>query len=441
MNTVLILGAGMVTAPMVDYLLQQPDIRIILADMVPEKAAAVIAGRKNASAEKMDVNDQEHLLGLIAKADIVVSLVPYTYHPLVAKLCIEAGKPLVTASYVSDAMRQLDSDAREKGLILLNEIGLDPGIDHMSAMRIINDVKDNGGSLSSFYSYCGGLPAPDANTNPFGYKFSWSPRGVVLAGRNAAQYRKDNDVVSVANADLFSHTWPLDFDGIGTLEAYPNRDSLPYLDLYGLGDIATLYRGTLRYPGWCETWLLISRSGLLNLAERNDLDGRTFNNLLADITGLQPGPGLKAAFAERFGVSHDALSINNLEWLGLFSDEQVPADQNTVLDVLSARLLEKMQYAPGERDMIVLHHEFTAEYPDRPGEKITSTLIAYGDPKGNSAMARTVSLPAAIAVKLILQKRIRLTGVQIPVMPEIYDPVLHELADMGIAFTEKTVTA
>ncbi|MBN2414803.1 saccharopine dehydrogenase NADP-binding domain-containing protein [bacterium] len=441
MHTVLILGAGMVTAPMVDYLSRQPDMRILLADVAPEKAEAIIAGRRNAVAEKLDVTDRDHLKNLVARADIVVSLVPYTYHPLVAGLCIEAGKPMVTASYVSDAMRRLDSAARAKGIILLNEIGLDPGIDHMSAMRIIHGVKEKGGTISSFYSYCGGLPAPDANTNPLGYKFSWSPRGVVLAGRNAAQYRKNNAVVTVENADLFAHTWMLEFEGIGKLEAYPNRDSLPYLDLYGLGDAASLYRGTLRYPGWCDSWLLISRSGLLDLKERSDLDGRTFNSLVADVTGLPPGPELKSAFARRFNVAENAPAVTNLEWLGLFSGETVPAGQKTVLDILSAQLLKHMQYDPGERDMIVLHHEFIADYPQKRTEKITSTLIAYGEPGGDSSMARTVSLPAAIAVKLILENRISLTGVQIPVTPEIYDPVLDELTDMGISFSEKTMTA
>ena len=435
MKNVLILGAGMVTRPMVDYLLKHDNIAVTLADVDPAKAKAIIDGRENGCTANLDVNDKPGLSALIEKADLVVSLVPYTFHPLVAELCIAAKKNLVTASYVSPAMQAMDQAAKDAGILIMNEIGLDPGIDHMSAMRIIHDVEDRGGKVKSFYSYCGGLPAPDANTNPLGYKFSWSPRGVVLAGRNSAQYLKEGSAVEIASADLFTHTWKLDFDTVGTLCAYPNRDSMPYREIYGLKGIDTLYRGTLRYPGWCETWKALVDIGFLSLDKRDDLSGKTFKELTADLAGVDAEGDVRAALAQKFNIT-DAGILDRMAWLGLFSDEKV-ADEETVLDVLSAQLLVKMQYDEGERDMIVLHHDFLAEFPDGSTKKITSTLVDYGIPGGDSAMARTVSLPAAIAVRLILEEQIDLKGVHIPVDPAIYEPVLDELETLGIAFEEK----
>ncbi len=436
MPHVLILGAGMVTHPMVDYLLEQPDIFVSLADVDKEKALAMIAGRDRGSAFGLDVNNKEQMKSLISGADLVISLVPYTFHPLVARLCLEEGKNMVTASYVSDEMKSLDRAARERGIIILNEIGLDPGIDHMSAMRIIDGVKSEGGSVKSFYSYCGGLPAPDSNNNPLGYKFSWSPRGVVLAGRNSARYLKNGKIVEVDSAELFSHTWKLSFSSIGELEAYPNRDSIPYLQLYGLEGIDSLYRGTLRYPGWCETWQLLSSLGYLDLEERHDPPGTTLADITAGLAGSRSSGEAKKAVCDRFRLAEDSPAIGNLEWLGLFSPDPPPPDQPTLLDILSFLLLKKMVYGKGERDMIVLHHEFIASFPEKK-ERITSTLTSFGDPGGHSAMARTVSLPAAIAAHLILENRITLRGVQIPVHPSIYNPVLQKLEKMDIVCTEK----
>ena len=435
MKNVLILGAGMVTRPMVDYLLRHDAISVTLADVDPAKARALIGDHPRGKSAVMDVKNRPALAELISQADLVVSLVPYIYHPVVAEICIEKKINMVTASYVSPAMKAMDQAAKDAGILILNEIGLDPGIDHMSAMRIIHDVEARGGRIKSFHSYCGGLPAPDANTNPLGYKFSWSPRGVVLAGRNSAQYLKDGAKVEIPSADLFTHTWNLQFDGVGSLTAYPNRDSMPYREIYGLKDVETLYRGTLRYPGWCETWKALVDLGYLNLDERNDLAGKTFAQLTLELAGAKENP--REAVAQKCSIQDEAV-LDRMAWLGLFSDETV-SDQPTVLDVLSARLLEKMQYAPGERDMIVLYHDFEAEYADGHSKKITSTLVDFGVPGGDSAMARTVSLPAAIAVRLILEGKIQLTGVHIPVMPAVYEPVLDELETLGIVFEEKVL--
>jgi len=356
----------------------------------------------------------------------------------VAQQCLELGKHMITTSYVKEAMRALDRTVRQKGLIFLNEIGLDPGIDHMSAMKIIHNVENRGGRVVSFYSYCGGLPAPEANTNPFGYKFSWSPRGVVLAGKNNGRYLKDGKEISVPSEDLFSHTWTIEVEGVGELVAYPNRDSIPYIETYGLKDAKTMFRGTLRNPGWCETWKKMVDLGLLDEKEKTGWKGKTYAQFIRTFV-KNPTPDLRTDLARQLNIPEGSEILDRFEWLGLLSDEVLPVETSSPLDILANRLLEKMPYEEGERDMIVLHHEFIAEYPQLPArEKITSTLVDFGIPHGDSAMSRTVSLPAAIAAKMILHGQIETTGVHIPVLPEIYEPVLEELEELNITFKERT---
>jgi len=342
---------------------------------------------------------------------------------------------MVTASYVKDDMRALDNQARTAGVVLLNEIGVDPGIDHMSAMRVIDHIRSNGGELESFTSYCGGLPAPDANDNPFGYKFSWSPRGVVLAGKNPARHLKDGRIIDIPGEDLFANNWLVEIEGFGELEAYPNRDSLPYIDTYGIHGVKVMLRGTLRYPGWCETLKKIAELGLLDETDREDLAGITLAQFTSKM--VNSSDDLKSDVAKFLGVERGSAAISNLEWLGLFSDDPIVQGAKSPVDVLAGRMLEMMQYAPGERDMLVMQHEFVAKYPDRK-EKTVSTMIDYGIPDGDTSMSRTVGLPAAIATRLILEGKIDLTGVQVPVTPAIYEPVLDELESMGIRFRERT---
>ncbi len=436
MKKVLILGAGLVARALVHYLLAQEGFEVKVASRTLGKAQALVGDAKNGSAEQLDVENQVELERLIGEADLSISLLPYVYHPLVAKLCIKHKKAMVSASYVKEEMKALDVAARGAGIVLLNEIGVDPGIDHMSAMQVIDHIKTSGGKLVSFSSYCGGLPAPDANDNPFGYKFSWSPRGVILAGKNPAQYFKEGKVVSISGEDLFSHHWPVEIEGFGTLEGYPNRDSLPYIETYGVHGVNNMFRGTLRYPGWCETMNKISELGLLNEKERPDLAGLTFGEFTGRLID-SARDDLKGDLAAFLDVSPDSHVLSDLEWLGFLGDEPLPQAVHSPLDVLATRMLEKMRYAPGERDLLVMQHEFIARYPDRT-EKTTSTMIDYGIPHGDSSMCRLVGLPIAVAAKMILRGKIDLVGVQVPVVSEIYEPVLAELKQMGISFNEKT---
>jgi saccharopine dehydrogenase-like NADP-dependent oxidoreductase len=437
MKRILVLGAGLVSRPMVRYLLEVPDFEVSVASRTVSKAEELVGTHERGKAIAVNVDDDVALEKLVVGADIAVSLLPYTYHVKVANLCLKHRKPLVTTSYVSDAMRALDGPAKQAGLIFLNEIGLDPGIDHMSAMKIIHDVQKSGGKVASFMSYCGGLPAPEANDNPLGYKFSWSPKGVVMAGRNDARYLKDGKEVFVPGADLFGHRWPLKVADGYEFEAYPNRNSLPYIELYGLAGARTMFRGTLRNPGWCATLKAIADLGVL----KDD----AVKTGIAALTPAQwlrayvPGNGkLRADAAQKLGLDESDPVLDRFAWLGMFDEKPVGIPQGSNLDILAKLMLDRMAYRPGERDMVVLHHEFVAEYPGKAARRVYSTLIDCGIPNGDSAMARTVSLPAAIAVRMILQGQIRLTGVHIPVTPAVYEPVLAELARLGIECKERT---
>ena len=437
MKKILVLGAGMVAGPLIRYLLER-GYSLTVTSLVLEDAIRLLDGNENGKALTLDLSDEAALSELVAGHDLVISLVPYTFHPLVARYCLSHARNLITASYVSEEMAAFDADAQARGLIFLNEIGLDPGIDHMSAMRIIDDVHRRGGTVRHFRSYCGGLPAPEAADNPFGYKFSWAPRGVLLASRNNARYLRDSHVVETPAERLFRDMHLLHVPGGGDYEAYPNRDSLAYREIYGLSDdIRTLFRGTLRCLGWCDTMYNFAGIGLLDLTPRPSL-GTTYADYLRGLLDCGFDVDLLTAAARRMGVPIDSLPPRNLQWLGLLSDEPVGHDEIAPLDVLGQIMQEKLAYRPGERDLVVLFHEFKAWFADdKRYERLTSTLVDHGVPHGDSAMSRTVSLPAAIAARLILEGEIPQRGVRRPVHREIYDPILDELADLDIICKEE----
>jgi saccharopine dehydrogenase (NADP+, L-glutamate forming) len=436
MKRVLILGAGLVAKPLVRYLLDQPEFEVEVASRTVSKAIKLIDNHPNGIAKELNLKNEESLKSEVARADLVISMVPYSFHPKVAKYCIDFQKHMVTTSYVSEIMQNLDAEAKRAGILILNELGLDPGIDHMEAMRIIHEVEKKGGEITSFTSYCGGLPAPEANTNPFGYKFSWSPIGVLLAGKNSAQYFLDGQQVFIPSEDLFENYKIIPIEGLGDFEGYPNRNSLPYIDLYHIGSTRTMLRGTLRNLGWCQTMKKVVDLGLLD-EEEKEWTGMTHAGFLRSLMDVSGEADLKKALAERFGVAENADFIQRLEWLGLYEESPLPVTRGSALDILGAKMLEKLQYDEGERDMIILQHTFEASYQDGKKERITSTLVDYGIPGGDSSMARTVGLPAAIGSKLILEGKIQETGVHIPVTPAIYIPILGELKSMGISFVEK----
>ncbi len=436
MKKILILGAGLVAKPMVRYLLDQPDFELEVASRTVSKAVKLIDNHPQGKASELNLKNEEGLKDKISKADLIISMVPYTFHPIVAKYCLDYKKAMVTTSYVSEVMKNLDAEAKKAGILILNEVGLDPGIDHMEAMRIIHEVEEKGGEILSFTSYCGGLPAPEANTNPFGYKFSWSPTGVLLAGKNSAQYLKDGQQIFIPSQDLFDNYLMINIEGLGEFEGYPNRNSLPYIELYGIKSTKTMLRGTLRNKGWCSTIKKIADLDLLE-EEEKDWTGMTYKDFLKKLMNDPAEEDIKKALSAHLNIEESSDIIQRFEWLGLLSDEPLPLEKDSPLNILGAKMLEKLQYEEGERDMIMLQHQFIASYPGDKKEKITSTLIDFGIPHGDTSMARTVGLPAAISTKLILEGKIEKTGVHIPVTPEIYIPILQELKELDIAFKEK----
>jgi saccharopine dehydrogenase (NADP+, L-glutamate forming) len=433
MKKVLILGAGLVSKPMVEYLLRE-GFEVTIATRTKEKADRLLGGHENGRSVAWMTDDMESLDRMVKESDLAVSLLPYRYHVDVAKLCLKHGKPLVTTSYVSPAMQALHDDAVRAGVILLNEAGLDPGIDHMSAMRIIDNVHKRGGKIEEFYSLCGALPAPEYATNPLGYKFSWSPKGVVLASRNGATYLKHGNIINIDPVDLFKDRFTHHFPGVGDLEVYPNRDSVSYVDIYGLKGISTMYRGTFRFRGWCETLDLMKAIGLIDDGD-SDYSGKTYRQFVAERAGL-PGKDIRNELKMKPGLDVTERALEAFDWLGLFSDTVMGYGVTSPFEITSDLMIEKMWLENNERDMIVMQHLFLASHSDGKKEVISSRMLDFGSPATNTSIARTVALPAAMAVKMILTGKITINGVYRPVLPEIYNPILDELEVNGIRMDE-----
>jgi saccharopine dehydrogenase-like NADP-dependent oxidoreductase len=435
---VLVLGDGLVAGPLVRWLACREDVTITVASLVEEEARRLVGDHPRGTARGVNVADAAELARLFAGSDVVVSLVPAPLPPLVARLAVHARVHLVTTSYVSPEMRALDAEARAAGVALLNEVGLDPGLDHMEAMRLIGGIRAEGGTLRGFVSACGSLPAPEAADNPWRYKFAWSPRGALVAATQSARYLAGGDEVLVPGETLFEACRATAIDGVGPLELYPNRDSLHYVEVYGLHDVADMMRATLLYPGFCETMRAVNALGLLELTERDHPAGASWRDLTA--ARLAPGPGaIRERVAGALGLDPGHAVLERLAWAGLFEDTPLPARRRAPLDLLAERLAERMRYREGERDMVVQRHEF--DWTDRHGRarRTVSSLVAYGEPGGESATARTVSLPAAVAVELLLDGDVALAGVVVPTSRELYEPILARLAaEAGIAFGDSS---
>lgn len=430
MKRLLVLGAGRVSAPLIRYFLCRRDTRVLIASVEVSSAQKLVEEYRNGRTLQTDVSDPEKLAPLIAEADAVVSLLPPALHPIAARLAVQAGVPFITTSYQAPAMLELNDEATAAGVVVLSECGLDPGLDHMSAARVIGRLHSKGARVSSFTSCCGGFPAPDSNDNPWGYKFSWNPRGVVLAGRMPAKYVSEGNIVEIPGEKLFQSSWRYEVEGQGVFEIYPNRDSTHYIELYGLTGIRNMFRGTIRYPGWCATMSAAARLGLFDVEVASWAEGTTYEKFLGS---LVPGSGsLIARVADFLGTDSDSEIITRLEWAGFFSDRPIRQTSAAPIDLFLQRLEALMSYRPGERDMIALQHHFTASFPDGRIEHHQSATIMTGDAWGDSAMARSVALPAAIATRLILEGEINVIGCHIPTTPEFYDRILDELEDEGI---------
>ena len=424
----------MVVKPMVEYLLKN-NFGLMIASPMKERADEMIGGNPLGSSLDWSMDDPAKLDALVAGYDITVSLLPYKYHSDVAMLCLRHKKPMVTTSYIQPGMLELNESAKSAGLLFLNEIGLDPGIDHMTAMRIIDHIHDKGGKVEEFYSLCGALPAPESNDNPLKYKFSWSPKGVILASRNSALYLKKGRQVYIEPADLFKDRFSYNFPGIGDLDVYPNRDSVSYIDIYGVPETRTMYRGTFRYEGWCESLDVMKNLNMLDDSVRN-YQGMSYIDFLAGVSCLGVFD-LKENLSRKLNLPLDSVAMKSLDYLGFFSNEKLQYHESTPFDITSDRMIKKMMLSPGDRDMVILQHIFLASYPDGKREVIKSSMIDFGSPLTNTSISRTVALPAAIAVRMILENKISATGVIRPVLPQIYNPVLDELKTLGVEMKEE----
>ena len=435
MKKVLILGAGLVVKPIVTYLLDN-DYAVTVASRTKSKADAMIKGHPNGTAVGWTTDDETALEEMVSSHDLTVSLLPYAFHVKVANFCIRYQKNMVTTSYVKPEMQALDEKARKAGIIILNEIGLDPGIDHMSAMRIIDHVHNKGGRIEEFYSLCGALPAPEYADNPFKYKFSWSPKGVVMAGNNDGKYIKKGREVYVPTEDLFKDVFEVDFPQVGTLQVYPNRDSVQYIDIYDIPEAKTMFRGTFRYPGWCEALDAMKEMKLITY-DKISLKGKTYADMVAFLIGSGNSDHIRKQAADYLGIDEKSHAMEALAWLGVFDQTPVGRDSDSPFEVVSDLMLEKMALSEEEKDMVVMMHVFLAAYPDGSKEVIKSRLLDFGSPATDTSVARTVALPAAIAVKMILEGKINIAGVYRPVLPEIYNPVLDALETIDIRMIEE----
>jgi saccharopine dehydrogenase-like NADP-dependent oxidoreductase len=425
MKEILLFGAGKSATSLIQYLIgvaTERDWQLVVAENNLPLAESKIGAAPCARAVAVNVSQEEQRDALVQQADIVISLLPPALHYQVALSCLKTRRNLLTASYVDESIRELAPAVRDNGLLFLCEMGLDPGIDHMSALQLIGEIKAADNDILSFHSHTGGLVAPESDDNPWHYKISWNPRNVVLAGSAGARFKADGRVVTRPYTDLFDPGGQITVSGVGPLAWYPNRDSLPYIDLYGLQEADSFIRTTLRHPDFCRAWGPIVRAGLTDDRRPIGSGVRTFDDWSA--------PLLPLITAENRPL---------YEFLGLLEPESLPGSATTSADILQYLLENRLAMHPRDKDMIVMQHDI--EFI-REGKRWTerSTMVVKGQDHLNTAMARTVGLPLGIAARLVLEGRINLTGLHIPIMPELYVPVLQELDQQGIRF-ERTLNS
>ena len=442
MKKILVIGAGRSAVTLIKYLLDNSSAnnwQVKVADFSIELADQAVGNHNNGKAIFFNVTDKKQRESEIENADIVISMLPASLHITVAKDCVRLGKNLVTASYVSSEIAELDEAAKKAGILLLNEIGLDPGIDHMSAMQVIDEIKENGGELTSFKSFCGGLVHPDYDNNPWNYKFTWNPRNVVLAGQGTAQYIENGDYKYIPYTSLFERTEYMEVLDAGEFEGYANRDSLSYRKSYGLDDIPTLFRGTLRRKGYSEAWNIFVQLGMTDdtykLENSASITNREFINMFLSFDDALT---VEEKLCKQFSLTTDSVIFQKIAWLSTFSENKVGIENASPAQILQKICEEKWTLGSEDKDMIVMQHQF--EYVQNGEQKkLNSSLLVFGDDPINTSMAKTVGLPVAISTKLILSGAIKSTGVKIPITKDIYVPVLKELEENGINFVEELV--
>ncbi len=439
MNNILIIGAGRSATALINYTLNKAKENnwfVTVADADPALAERKVNNHPNGRATWLDAlkdNDRRELIG---RADVVVSLLPAHLHFEVAQDCVKLKKHLITASYVSQEMQKLGDKVRNHELIFMGELGLDPGIDHMSAMQRIEAIKAKGGKITAFRSYAGGVVAPESDDNPWHYKFTWNPRNVVRAGTGTAQYFENGKFKYMPYHRLFREYWLVNIQDMGEWEAYANRDSMLYRDIYGLSGIPNIVRGTLRHKGFCDAWAALVKIGMTDSSfPIFDSAKLSYHELMEAYVPAGTG-SVKERLAALIREEPNSPVMEKLEWLGLFKKSKIKVANATPALILEQLLLDKWKLHPNDKDMVIMQHEIEYELAGRK-RRHTSTMVMKGENESDTAMARLVGLPLGIFVKLVMESKINARGVQIPVMREVYEPVLKELEEYGVVFKDK----
>lgn len=444
MRTILIIGAGRSASSLIHYLLnksEKENLHLIIGDLSLALAEKKTNSHPNATPISLDIFDENQRKKAIQQANIVISMLPAHLHIEVARDCILYKKHLVTASYISDAMQELDVAAKENNLVFMNEIGLDPGIDHMSAMKVIEEIKDKGGKMLLFESFCGGLVAPESDTNLWNYKFTWAPRNVVLAGQGgAAKFLQEGAYKYIPYCNLFRRTEFLEVEGYGRFEAYSNRDSLKYRSVYGLDDVLTLYRGTIRKVGFSKAWNMFVQLGMTDDSYvMEDSEHMTYRQYVNSFLPYHPTDSVEIKTRLILKIDQDDIMWDKLLELDLFSrDKKVGLKHATPAQILEKILSDSWTLQPDDKDMIVMYHKFGYEL-DGKKQQIDSKMVCIGENQTYTAMSKTVGLPVAMATLLILNGRITTPGVQLPIQKEVYLPILKELEEYGVVFKEQSM--
>ncbi|WP_428224036.1 saccharopine dehydrogenase family protein [Flavobacterium sp.] len=444
MKNVLIIGAGRSASSLIKYLLEKSEseqLHLTIGDLSLELAQRKTLGHKNATAIALDIHNTDQRQNEIQKADIVISMLPAHMHIEVAKDCIAFKKHMVTASYISDAMQALDAQAKENGLVFMNEVGLDPGIDHMSAMKVLDEIREQGGKIILFESFCGGLVAPESDTNLWNYKFTWAPRNVVLAGQGgAAKFIQEGTYKYIPYNKLFRRTEFLEIDGYGRFEVYANRDSLKYRTVYDLDDVLTLYRGTIRRVGYSKAWDMFVQLGMTDDTYIiDDSEGMSYREFINLFLPYHATDSVEIKLRHQLKIDQDDVMWDKLVELDLFSTEKKLGLKNaTPAQALEKILTDSWSLQPEDKDMIVMYHKFGYEL-NGERKQIDATMVCIGDDQTYTAMAKTVGLPVAMATLQILNGNITTSGVQLPIKKEVYAPILKELEEYGVIFHEKEV--
>ncbi len=441
MQTILILGAGLSSTSLIKYFLDHSESRwtIRIGDIKLENVREKIQSHPNGEAFYFDVQNNSQRKREIENAHIVISLLPARMHHLVAETCVEVGRNMVTASYLSPGIKAMDSESRKKGIILMNECGVDPGIDHMSSMKMIHGIKEQGGKLLAFESSTGGLVAPGFENNPWQYKFTWNPRNVVLAGKEGARFLHNGKFKYIPFQKVFSRTETIHVPTLGAFEVYGNRDSLTYRETYGLHNLDTMFRGTIRRPGYCDAWNIFVQLGAIDdTFVMEDTENMTYREFINSFMAYQTDIPIETKLARYLGFAEDSRMMERLKWLGVFENKKIGVPGLTPAKVLQKILEEKWKLEPEDKDMIVMQHKFDFMLKG-VHKKTYSTMVYIGQDTKHTAMSMTVGLPLAMTARRILEGVFKETGVQLPIHPGIYNPVLAELEDYNIRFVEEEV--